>query len=54
MMNFILAGVGAVLGALLALRRRGNSFDMAQYGAVFAVIGFVLGTILMLVIPAPQ
>ena len=53
MLNFIGAGIGAVVGALIALVRKGNSFDMAQYAAVFAIIGFILGTIVMLVIPPP-
>ncbi|MEJ6395245.1 hypothetical protein V8J82_18435 [Gymnodinialimonas sp. 2305UL16-5] len=53
MLNFIGAAIAAVLGAGLAWRRGGNRLDMAQYAAVFALIGFVLGTILMFIIPAP-
>ncbi len=53
MLNFIGAGLGIVLGIVLARYRGGNGPDMAQYGAVFALIGFVLGTIVMLVVPAP-
>lgn len=53
MLNFIAAGVGILLGVGLARYRGGNRADMAQYGAVFALIGFMLGTFIMLVIPAP-
>lgn len=53
MLNFIGAVIGVGLGVLLAWRRGGNALDMLQYAAVFALIGFVLGTIVMLVVPAP-
>lgn len=53
MLNLIGAAVGAALGAFLAWRRKGNGADIAQYTAVFAIIGFLLGTIVMLVAPAP-
>ena len=53
MLNFIGAAIAAVLGAGLAWRRGGNRLDMLQYAAVFALIGFVIGTIVMLVVPAP-
>jgi len=41
----IIAGVliGAVLGALTARRRGGNGFDIAQYAAVWGLIGAILG-----------
>ena len=41
----VLAGViaGAVWGALTAKRRGGNRLDMAQYGAVWGIIGGVAG-----------
>ena len=54
MLNFIGAGLGVVTGVIVARYRGGNRADMAQYGAVFAVIGFMVGTLLMFVIPAPQ
>lgn len=54
MLNFIGAGVGILIGVILARYRGGNRADMAQYGAVFAVIGFMIGTLIMLVVPAPQ
>ena len=54
MLNFIGAGIGIFLGAGLAWRRKGNWQDMAQWAAVFALIGFLVGTIVMLVVPAPQ
>lgn len=53
MLNFIGAGVGVLLGLGVARFRGGNGADMAQYGAVFAVIGFLIGTFVMLVVPAP-
>ncbi len=53
MLNFIGAGFGILIGVLLGWRRGGNVMDMAQYGAVFAVIGFIVGTLLMFVVPAP-
>lgn len=54
MLNFIGAGLGVIAGVVLARYRGGNRADMAQYGAVFAVIGFLVGTLIMLVVPAPQ
>jgi hypothetical protein len=54
MLNFIGAGIGLLVGAGLAWRRKGNWPDVAQWAAVFAVIGFLIGTIVMLVVPAPQ
>ncbi len=53
MLNFIGAGIGILIGVVVGRRRGGNGMDMAQYGAVFAVIGFLIGTIIMLVVPAP-
>ncbi len=53
MLNFIGAGIGLVVGALLAWRRKGNFQDIAQWAAVFALIGFLMGTIVMLIVPAP-
>lgn len=54
MLNFIGAGLGVIAGVVLARYRGGNRADMAQYGAVFAVIGFLVGTLVMFVVPAPQ
>ncbi|GAB5445667.1 hypothetical protein [Gymnodinialimonas sp.] len=53
MLNFIGAGIGILAGVILARYRGGNRADMAQYGAVFAIIGFLVGTIAMFVLPAP-
>ena len=41
----ILAGliIGAVWGVLHVRKRGGSGFDMAQYGAVWALIGAVAG-----------
>ena len=38
--------IGAVLGVLHAHRKNGNRLDMAQYGAIFALISAVLGVFL--------
>ncbi|MEM8823086.1 MAG: hypothetical protein AAGF30_05695 [Pseudomonadota bacterium] len=41
---------GAILGAFMAWRRKGSGFDIAQWAAVFGIIGFllsVLATILL-------
>ncbi len=53
MLNIIGGLVGIALGAFLARRRGGNRLDMAQYGAVVAIIGFLLGTFAMLMVPGP-
>lgn len=41
----ILAGliIGAVWGVLHVRRRGGTGFDMAQYGAVWGIIGAIAG-----------
>ena len=38
--------IGAVLGVWQAHRKNGNRLDMAQYGAIFALIFAVLGVFL--------
>jgi hypothetical protein len=53
MLNVIGAVVGLVLGLVVARRRGGNRADLAQYAAVFAILGFLLGTFAMLLFPAP-
>lgn len=53
MLNIIGALVGLGLGIVVARRRGGNRLDLAQYAAVFAIIGFLLGTFAMLLLPAP-
>lgn len=45
--------VGAALGAFQARRRGGNRADMAQYAAVFALIGLVIGVFISIALPAP-
>ena len=44
-MIYPLAGllIGAVLGMLLARRRKGNRLDMAQWGAVYSLIFGLIG-----------
>ncbi|MEL6952207.1 MAG: hypothetical protein AAFN09_04110 [Pseudomonadota bacterium] len=51
-----LAGLcaGAITGAIMAARRRGNGADMLQYGVAFGLIGFVIGIIFSLVLPPPS
>jgi len=41
----IIAGIviGALLGAANARRRGGSGFDIAQYAAVWGIIGAILG-----------
>jgi len=41
---------GAVIGALVARRRKGNRLDMLQYGAAYAIIFGILGMFLTLII----
>ncbi len=53
MLNLLGLGIGVGLGAVTARRRGGNRLDMLHYAAIFGVIGFLLGTLAMLVIPAP-
>ncbi|MFW5641879.1 MAG: hypothetical protein ACOCY0_03845 [Roseicyclus sp.] len=53
MLNVIGALIGLVLGLVVARRRGGNRADLAQYAAVFAILGFLAGTFVMLLLPAP-
>ena len=48
----VIAGVilGAIFGALTAKRRKGNGADMAQYGAVYAILFGLAAFILTIVI----
>ncbi len=41
---------GAILGALTAKRRNGNGFDMAQWAAVWAIIGGLSGLLALIVL----
>lgn len=50
MLPFLTAATGAVLGALTARRRRGNGFDVAQWAAVWAIIGGLAGLVLLIVL----
>ena len=45
---YVIAGLvlGALLGGTTAKRRGGKGLDIAQYAAVYALIGFVLGIFL--------
>ena len=48
----ILAGIiaGAVIGAWRAKQRRGTRLDMAQWGAVYAILFGLAGLILTIVL----
>ena len=48
----VIAGLigGAALGALIARRRKGNTLDMAQYAAGYAIIFALLGLFLTIII----
>jgi len=43
----VIAGllIGAVWGALLARRRKGNRFDVLQYAVIYAIVFALLGMI---------
>ncbi|SDZ51665.1 hypothetical protein SAMN05444004_11866 [Jannaschia faecimaris] len=43
MLPILTAIAGSALGTFIAVRRKGNGFDIAQYAAVFTVIGFIIG-----------
>ncbi len=43
MIVILAALVGAGLGAFQARRRKGNTADILQYAAVYAIIGALLG-----------
>ena len=42
--------IGAAFGAWRARRRRGNRLDMAQWGAVYAIIFGLVGLILSILL----
>ncbi|MDB2407523.1 apolipoprotein acyltransferase [Jannaschia sp.] len=50
MLPLFTAIAGAIAGALFAVRKRGNGFDIAQYAAVWAVIGGLLGLLAIIVL----
>ena len=50
MLPILTALAGAVAGALFARRKGGKGFDMAQYAAVWAVIGGLVGLIALIVL----
>ncbi|MBT8412493.1 MAG: hypothetical protein KJP02_11955 [Octadecabacter sp.] len=53
MLNIIGAGIGVLLGVVMATRRGGNRLDLLHYGTIFGIIGFLIGAFAMLVIPGP-
>jgi len=48
----ILAGliIGAIVGATLAIRKKGNRLDIAQYAGVVGIMGALVGLLLTVVI----
>ena len=50
MLPLLTAAIGAVAGAIAAKRREGTGFDVAQWAAVWAVIGGLLGFVAALLI----
>ena len=50
MLPILTALAGAVMGALAARRRRGVALDMAQWAAVWAIIGGLLGLLALIVL----
>lgn len=53
MLNFIGGGLGILLGLWTAHRRGGNRLDLLHYATIFGILGFILGAVAMLVVPAP-
>ena len=45
MVVLVSAAIGALWGVVHQKRRGGNRMDMAQYGAVWGLIGAILGLI---------
>ncbi|MGV6838831.1 MAG: hypothetical protein ACWA40_01410 [Planktomarina sp.] len=43
-------GLGALLGLLVAWKRKGTRLDMLHYAAIFAIIGGILATFLNVMI----
>lgn len=50
MLPIITAILGALAGAFTAYRRKGNGFDIAQYAAVWAIIGGLIGIFLVIIL----
>jgi hypothetical protein len=50
MLPILTATAGALLGALFARRKGGKGFDMAQYAAVWAIIGGLLGLLALILL----
>lgn len=46
MIVLIAAALGAVLGILLATRRKGNAYDKAQYAAALAIFFALIGLLI--------
>ena len=50
MLPFVTAAFAAILGAFTARRRKGNAFDVAQWAAVWGIIGGLLGLLGLIVL----
>ena len=42
--------IGAIAGGLTARRKKGSGFDIAQWAAVWALIGLILGFVALIVV----
>ncbi|MGB3687741.1 MAG: apolipoprotein acyltransferase [Jannaschia helgolandensis] len=50
MLPLITAAIGALLGGFTAYRRNGNGFDIAQWAAVWALMGAIVGVLGIIVL----
>jgi uncharacterized membrane protein YfcA len=50
MLPILTALAGAVSGALAARRRKGSNLDIAQWAAVWAIIGGLIGFVALIVL----
>ena len=50
MLPILTAVAGAIAGAVTARRKEGTGFDMAQWAAVWGIIGGLLGLVALIVL----
>lgn len=50
MLPLLFATIGAVLGAWQARRRKGTGFDVAQWAAVWGIIGALIGFVAAVIV----
>jgi Na+-driven multidrug efflux pump len=53
MLYLIGGGLGIGVGLWVARRKGGNRLDLLHHAAIYGIVGFLLGLVGMLVIPAP-